>query len=289
LRRSIVATVGPGSARIVVDHISNSDRIDAMKLQGRNALVTGASKGIGRGAVLELAKLGANVAINYRSDDAGARALADEVRSLGVEALLLKADVADREAVESNVAETVDTFGSLDLFVSNAAYSDREKLLDADLDGFRRTIDVSMWGAFYCTRAAARHMAERGGGGAITIVSSPHAVIPVPTAMAYNMAKAAIDHMARTAAIELAEHRIRVNVVHPGWIDTPGERKFFSEDQLSEGAKNLPLGRLGTPEEIGRAICFTLSEDAAYMTGSTLLVDGGVSLPWWSRREEGGQ
>jgi glucose 1-dehydrogenase len=260
-----------------------------MKLQGRNVLVTGASKGIGAGAVVELAKLGANVAINYRSDDAAAEALADEVRSHGGKALLLKADVADRPAIEANVAETVAAFGSLDLFVSNAAYSDREKMIDADLEGFRRTIDVTMWGAFYGTRAAAKQMVAQGGGGAICIVSSPHAVIATPTAMAYNMAKAAIDHMARTAAIELAPHRIRVNIVHPGWIDTPGERKFFSEEQLEQGAENLPLGRLGTPAEIGRAICYTLSEDAAYMTGSTLLIDGGVSLPWWSKREEGGQ
>jgi glucose 1-dehydrogenase len=107
--------------------------------------------------------------------------------------------------------------------------------------------------------------------------------------MAYNMAKAAIDHMARTAAIELAPHNIRVNIVHPGWIDTPGERKFFTDEQLEEGAKKLPFGRLGQPEEIGKGVVYILSDDAAYMTGSTLLIDGGVSLPWWSNRSEGGQ
>jgi glucose 1-dehydrogenase len=162
-------------------------------------------------------------------------------------------------------------------------------MVEADLEGFRRTIDVTMWGAFYGVRAASRRMIDQGSGGAIVVVSSPHAVIPIPTAMAYNMAKAAIDHMARTAAIELAPYRIRVNVVHPGWIDTPGERKFFTEDQLASGAQNVPWKRLGTPEEIGRLIRFLLSDDADYMTGSTVLMDGGISLPWWSRRAEGKQ
>ncbi|MEZ5949902.1 MAG: SDR family oxidoreductase [Planctomycetaceae bacterium] len=95
--------------------------------------------------------------------------------------------------------------------------------------------------------------------------------------------------MAKTAAIELAEHAIRVNVVHPGWIDTPGERKFFTEEQLAQGAGSIPLKRMGTPEEIGRAILYTLSPDADYMTGSVLLIDGGITLPWWSKRKEGKQ
>lgn len=107
--------------------------------------------------------------------------------------------------------------------------------------------------------------------------------------MAYNMAKAAIDHMARTAAIELVREGVRVNVFHPGWIDTPGERKFFSEQQLSEGGQSMPMGRLGTAEEMAHGICFTLSDEADYMTGTTLTMDGGVGLPWWSKRTEGKQ
>jgi len=103
----------------------------------------------------------------------------------------------------------------------------------------------------------------------------------------HNMAKAAIDHMARTAAIELVGHRIRVNIVHPGWIDTPGERKFFTDEQMEIGGKNLPWKRLGRPEEIAKAVNYVLSDDAEYMTGATLSIDGGVSLPWWSNRAEG--
>ena len=105
--------------------------------------------------------------------------------------------------------------------------------------------------------------------------------------MAYNMAKAAIDHMMRTAAIELVDHRIRVNSVYPGWIDTPGERKFFTEEQMRAGGAALPWKRLGKPEEIAKGILFCLSDDADYMTGSILTMDGGVSLPWWSNRAAG--
>ncbi len=201
--------------------------------------------------------------------------------------LLLKADVADIKSVDEMVAKMAADLGSVDLFVSNAAYSDRQLMLDADMEGFRRTIDVSMWGAFHGLRASAKQMVKQGKGGSIVIVSSPHAVLAIPTAMAYNMSKAAIDHMARTAAIELVKHRIRVNIVHPGWIDTPGERKFFSEEQMQVGGSNLPWGRLGRPDEIAKGIAFILSDDAEYMTGSTVAIDGGVSLPWWSNRAEG--
>lgn len=258
-----------------------------MTLQDQSFLVTGASRGIGRGIAVALAERGANVAINYRSHPEEAEEVADAVRAQGGKAIVCQADVADQSAVEAMVADAVREFGQLNGFVSNAAYSDRELMIDADMEGFRRTIDVSMWGAFYGVRAVSQQLVRQGQGGSIVVVSSPHAVIPIPTAMAYNMAKAAIDHMARTAAIELVKHRIRVNVIHPGWIDTPGERKFFSEEQMQTGGQALPWGRLGRPDEIGKAVAFMLSGDADYMTGSTVTVDGGVSLPWWSNREEG--
>lgn len=260
-----------------------------MRFEGRNALVTGSSRGIGRAIALQLAREGANVAINYHSHRDEAEQVGAEIRALGRQALVLRADVSDQESVEQMVARSAGELGSLDLFVSNAVYSDRQLMIEADMAGFRRTIDVAMWGAFYGVRATAQQMVRQGRGGSICIVSSPHAVIPFPTAMAYNMAKAAIDHMGRTAAIELASHRIRVNIVHPGWIDTPGERKFFSEDQLIAGGQQLPWGRLGRPDEIAKGVAYVLSDDADYMTGSTLTIDGGVSLPWWSRRSEGGQ
>jgi glucose 1-dehydrogenase len=259
------------------------------RFDGKNALVTGSSKGIGRSVAIELARGGANVTINSSSSRTAAEEVAEEIRALGCKSIVCQCDVSDQAAVEEMVRKTVEAFGSLDLFVSNAVYSDRQLMVEADMAGFKKTIDVSMWGAFFGLRASAQQMIKQGRGGAITIVSSPHANIPFPTAMAYNMSKAAIDHMARTASIELIQHGIRVNVFHPGWIDTPGERKFFSEQQLSEGAMSLPVKRLGTPDEMAHGICFTLSEEAAYMVGSTMTMDGGAQLPWWSKRTEGKQ
>jgi glucose 1-dehydrogenase len=153
-------------------------------------------------------------------------------------------------------------------------------MLESDMKEFRRTIDVTMWGPFYLVRAAAKRMTEAGKGGNIVVISSPHAHLAMPGAMAYNMAKAAIDQMARTAAVELAHHRIRVNILHPGWIDTPGERKFFSEETLEREGKKLPWGRLGQSEEIGRGVVFLADPASAYVTGSTLTIDGGIQLPW---------
>ncbi len=249
-------------------------------LNGLTALVTGASKGIGSATAIALAEAGADVAINYSRSEEEAAAVADQCRNHGVRARLARADVADQEEVERIVDETVGEFGKLDIAVSNAAYSDRELFYRADMDGFRRTIDVSMWGAFYLARAAAIHMVKCGEGGNIVMVSSPHANMAVPGSTAYNMAKAAIDHMARTAAIELVSHRIRVNIVHPGWIDTPGERKFFSEETLAEEGAKLPWGRLGRPDEIGRGIVFLCDPANEYITGSTLTIDGGIQLPF---------
>jgi glucose 1-dehydrogenase len=275
------------SDKKILDSRSVLSRCDIMKFKGRNAIVTGGSRGIGRAVAIELAREGANVGINFHSHPEEAEEVAKEIRATGVKVLLLQADVADLKAVEQMVARTAQELGSVDLYVSNAAYSDRESMLDAKMEGFRRTVDVTMWGAFHGVRASAQQMVKQGKGGSIVVVSSPHAVIAIPTAMAYNMAKAAIDHMARTAAIELVDYRIRVNIVHPGWIDTPGERKLFTEEQLDVGGKNLPWKRLGRPEEIAKAISYVLSDDAEYMTGSTLSIDGGVSLPWWSDRAEG--
>ena len=176
-------------------------------MQNKNYLVTGASRGIGRGIAVAIAEQGGNVAINYRSQNAEAEEVAEAVRAAGGKALLCQTDVSDQAAVEAMVEQVVAEFGSLDGFVSNAVYSDRELMIDADMDGFKRTIDVSMWGAFYGLRASSQQMVKQGTGGSIVIVSSPHANVPIPTAMAYNMAKAAIDHMARTAAIELVSHK----------------------------------------------------------------------------------
>jgi glucose 1-dehydrogenase len=252
-------------------------------LEGQSAVVTGASRGIGRATAICLAQSGANVAINYRSSPAEAEDVAAAVRKAGRQAILCPGDVSDQATVERLIGRAVEAFGRVDIAVANAVYSDRDPFFSASMEGFRRTIDVTMWGAFYLLRAAAVRMIAQGGGGSIVMISSPHAYIPVPNAMAYNMAKAATDHMARTAATELLDHRIRVNIVHPGWVDTPGERKFASEEEIADRGAKLPWGRMATPEEIGRGVVFLCDPASEYMTGSALLIDGGNTLPWWAR------
>jgi glucose 1-dehydrogenase len=251
------------------------------------ALVTGASRGIGRGIAIELAKAGASVAINYYQDRSAAEEVERDVQREGGQAVLVAGDVSDHAAVERMVAETVQAFGRLTIAVGNAVYSERQPFYEADLDAFRRTVDVTMWGSFYLLRAAARQMIAQGGGGNVVMISSPHAYVPIPYSMAYNMSKAAVDQMARTAALELTEHRIRVNVVTPGWIDTPGERKFASDETIAGAGKKLPWGRLGQPDEVGRCVVFLCDPRSDYLTGSKLLIDGGVTLPWWANRGSG--
>jgi glucose 1-dehydrogenase len=258
-----------------------------MRLAGMVALITGASAGIGRASALALAREGADVALNYYSLPDAAEALAAEVRTLGRRALLFPVDVSDQAAVEDMVARTAAELGRLDIYVSSAVYSDREAFHSANMAGFRRTIDVTMWGAFYGLRACANQMIRQGQGGSVVLVSSPQAKVAQPHSMAYNMAKAAVDHMGRTAALELSKHHIRVNILHPGWTDTPGEKKFFSDDAMKRGASGLPVGRLARPEEMARGVLFLVDPASEYVTGSTLTMDGGSQLPWWSRRSEG--
>ncbi len=257
------------------------------KLHGKVALVTGASAGIGKATALALAQAGADVAVNYLGYPEAAEELASSIRACGRRALLCPVDVADQSGVEAMVERIVAQLGRLDVFVSNAAYSDRQFFYEADMAGFRRTIDVTMWGAFHGLRASARQMIHQGQGGAVVIISSPHAVHAIPSCMAYNMAKAALDQMARTAAIELIAHGIRVNLIHPGWTDTPGERKHFSEEVLARGAAELPAKRLARPEEVARGVVFLVDPESDYINGSTLAIDGGSQLPWWSKRGTG--
>lgn len=257
-------------------------------LAGKVAFVTGASSGIGLATAVSFAKAGADVALNYWGRDEAAEQAAREIEQLGRKALLLPADISLQANVEDVVDQAFRTLGRLDLFVSSAVFSEREPFTTADMEGFRKTIDVSLWGAFYALRACSQKMIEQKQGGSVVIVSSPHAQIAFPDCMAYNMAKAALDQMMRTAATELLPHKIRVNGIYPGWTNTPGERKFFSEEQLQEAGKNLAWGRLASPEEIARAILFLAEPGSDYITGTILHVDGGLFLPWWSKRNAGG-
>ena len=267
-------------------------------LEGKVALVTGASSGIGLETALALAQAGANVAMNYwpvldkkgvDTQTKNAEQTASKIRKdLKREVLLFPVDVSVQENVEKMVDDTVAKLGRVDVYVSSAVWSDREPFTTANMAGFRKTIDVSMWGAYYGLRACCAQMIKQGTQGSVVIVSSPHAQIAFPNCMAYNMAKAALDQMMRTAAAELLPHKIRVNTVYPGWTDTPGERKFKNEEEILEASKKQPLGRLAKSDEIARAILFLSDPASEYITGTILHVDGGLFLPWWSNRDKGG-
>ncbi len=247
-------------------------------LAGRTALVTGAARGIGRATALELARHGANVVLDEFVHLEEAQQVAAEVEAMGRQALVWKADVADRAAMERLFAAATERFGQLDIVVANAARNVRKPLLDLTVEDVAATWGVSLWGVFHACQLGARQMVKQGGGGAMVIVSSVHSFRPYAGASAYNGAKAAINQMAATWALELSPHRIRVNVLEPGWTDTPGERAYFTERQLAEGAGQVPLGRLAQPAEMAKAAVFLASDAASYITGSVLRADGGYSL-----------
>lgn len=247
-------------------------------LRGTVALVTGGNRGIGKGCVLELARLGSDVAINYRAHREEAESVASEARAFGRRALTLQADVADRAACASMVERTVSELGRIDVLVANAALTIRKPFLELEEEDFARTLGVTLLGAFHCAQFAARHMVRQGAGGSIVFMSSVHAALPVVRSLAYNTAKAGMNHMARTMAAELAQYGIRVNVIEPGWTDTPGERAFISEEELQAEARKLPFGRLATIEDIARGVGYLASPEASYVTGATLRIDGGLVL-----------
>ena len=248
-------------------------------LNGQVAVVTGAGRGIGRAIALAVARAGADVAVNDLPESETLQSVVQECQALGVRSMAMPADLGDRQQVEDGINQVVEQLGGLDVAISNAAYSDRELFHEADLSGFERTIQVTMWGPFYLVRAASRHMIAQKRGGSIVFVSSTHATRPIPGAMAYNMSKAAVEQMAKTAATELTEHRIRVNALRPGWVDTPGERKFFTEENLENLGTGLPMGRLGQPEEIAHGAVFLCDPASESINGSVLTMDGGIQLP----------
>lgn len=246
-----------------------------MSLTGKVAIVTGGARGIGKAICSAFADAGVSVAINDVGD---ASAVVAELTGKGQRAIAAPGDVANADAMANVVERTVAQFGRLDIFVANAAFSERGPFLELSDEAFQRTINVSMWGAFYGLRAAARQMVKQGTGGSIVLVGSKHSYVPIPGAMPYNMAKAAVDQMARSAAVELLPHKIRVNIIHPGWVDTPGERKFFTDEQLMNFGASQPWGRLCQPEEIARGVLFFADDASDYVNGATLLIDGGPAV-----------
>lgn len=252
------------------------------RFDGKIALITGGSQGIGRGIAVSLAEEGASIIINYRSNLKEAQETAAMIEGLDQEFLICQADVSDREAVKKMFDQAVEKFGRLDVVVANAAYSQRETVVEAKWENVLKTIEVSQFGVFHTCQFAAQQMIKQEilskCRGKIIIISSILAELAPPSNAAYNMAKAAINHLGETMAAELAESHINVNMINPGWIDTPGERKYTSDEEMLSGAKKIPWKRLGTPEDMGKAVAYLASDDADYVTGATLRIDGGFLL-----------
>lgn len=247
-------------------------------LTGKVALVTGSSRGIGRGCAVEMARCGADVAVNYRSHPEDAEEVAAEIRGLGRRVAVFGADVSDRTAVDDMVRGAVTELGRLDILVSNAYRTVRKPFLELTEQDVRATWDVTFLGAFNAVQAGARQMVTQGEGGALLFISSVLSFIPMPNSAPYNACKAGLAQMSATMARELTSHRIRVNVIEPGWIDTPGERQFSSDEDIRKGAERLPWKRLGTIEDLGRAAAFLCSDAADYINAEVLRVDGGYWL-----------
>jgi glucose 1-dehydrogenase len=265
-------------------------------LRGKNVLVTGGTSGIGQAIAVRFAEYGANVAINYlRSADEAAdtehkvQACVQQVRRQGVRDVLVRGDVSNEEQVVAMLADTVDQLGGIDVLVNNAGIQISRPSHELSAADFDRVLAVNLRGAFLCAREAIRRFLERGTGGVVINVSSVHQRIPKPGYLGYSVSKGGMQNLTTTLALEYAARGIRVNAVAPGATVTPINRAWIDDPVKREMVEaHIPLPRAGTADEMAGVACFLASDDAAYITGQTLFVDGGLTLyadfrePWSS-------
>ena len=263
-------------------------------LKGKNVLVTGASSGIGKAIALRFAAEGAHVAVNYRSSPEEADAVIHEMREVcdkaGIPAsdlknMTVRADVSKEEDVNSMFDRVFATLGGLDILINNAGLQIQGASHKIPLEDFDKMIDVNMRGAFMCSRKAIAHFLQNGGG-VIVNDSSVHELIPRPRYVGYTMSKAGMQAMTRTLALEYARDNIRINSFAPGATLTPINPWKDDPQKKEDIESHIPMGRSGTPEEMAAVAAFLASDDAAYITGQTLFIDGGLTLypsfrtPW---------
>lgn len=240
-------------------------------LSGKTALVTGGGRGIGFGCAWELAAQGASILLNDRPGSPDLANAVQEIQQLGIPCQGVEADVFDRQGCEKLLSAAE----KIDILINNPAFSQRGDFVNYEPELFEKTLQGTLISGFHMGQLTARRMIEQGGGGKMVFVSSVLGQLPMARSAAYNSAKAGLDHLVRSMAVELLPYRINVNAIAPGWIDTPGERDTFSSEVIAEEGKKLPWGRLGLPEEIGKAAVFLASDGADYITGVVLPVDGG--------------
>ncbi|MBD8068332.1 3-oxoacyl-[acyl-carrier-protein] reductase [Bacillus sp. PS06] len=245
-------------------------------LEGKVALVTGASRGIGRAIALELAQQGAKVAVNYSGSEAKANEVVDEIKEMGVEAIAIQANVADSNSVAEMIKEVISTFGSLDILVNNAGITRDNLIMRMKEDEWDDVINTNLKGVFNCTKAVTRQMMKQRQGRIINIAS----VVGVsgnPGQANYVAAKAGVIGLTKTTAKELASRNITVNAVAPGFITTDMTDKL-SEEVITAMQNQIPLARLGNPEDISSLVAFLASEKSSYITGQTIHVNGGMVM-----------
>jgi 3-oxoacyl-[acyl-carrier protein] reductase len=249
-------------------------------LKGRAALVTGAARGIGKGIALELAGAGCRVAVNdYRSSEPAEQTVA-ELRALGVDAFAIDADVSVASSVTDMVDRVVSRFGALDILVNNAGVQTWKPLLDVTEAEWDFVIATNLKGCFLCTQAAARHMKDHGGGAIVNIGSGCNKVA-FPGLVAYTASRGGVEMFTKVAALELGPHRIRVNCVAPGAIETE-RTKLELPDYAGMWGSITPLGRVGDALDVARAVAFLAGPESSFISGQTIWVDGGLFTrgPW---------
>ncbi len=265
-------------------------------LEGKNVLVTGGSSGIGQAIAVSFAEFGANVAINYLREPEEAKdteeqvhACIHQVRREGVRDVLVGGDVSHEEDVVRMVAEAIDGLGGLDILVNNAGIQISRPSEELSSEDFDRVLAVNLRGSFLCAREAIRHFLPSERTGSIVNVSSVHQLIPKPGYLGYSTSKGGMQNLTRTLALEYATRGIRVNGIGPGATVTPINRAWIDDpDKRAQVEEHIPMRRAGEASEMGGVACFLTSDLAAYITGQTIFVDGGLTLfpsfqtPWSS-------
>ncbi|MCC6536477.1 MAG: SDR family oxidoreductase [Bryobacterales bacterium] len=250
-------------------------------LAGKTALVTGASKGVGKGVALAFAAQGADVVVNYNADRAGAEETVAAIAALGRRAWAVQANVGDAAQVARMFEEALAAAPRLDILVNNAGVQTWKALLELEEREWDRVIDTNLKGCFLCTQAAGRHMKEHGQGGAIINIGSGCNKVAFPKLVDYTASKGGIEQFTKVAACELGPYGIRVNCVAPGAVEIE-RTKEEAGDYAGTWARLTPLGRVGVPADIGETAVFFASAMSRFVTGQTLWVDGGLfSKPSW--------